>query len=210
MSKASLFPGFKSTETCQQELHRFVTNMQQNINSSFESSYLVPTSCQMASAPLAYERALRPSDILGLENEIRVQVHDPELHNARSCPKAPASPQTSTFQANRDVASYYVIPQKRVRQLKSLEPTPTTSAKRLQKLWYSTSKSRAWKEKVVGGLSKDDELQAMWANFDEEEGRKRFRSNFHVEDKMLSGNDVLGAWEEELMLNDLNREEGPW
>lgn len=62
---------------------------------------------------------------------------------------------------------------------------------------------------MIGGLSKDDELRVIWSKFDDEERRQKFRSAEQV-GLLTSGNDVLGAWEEELSLHDLSDDEGPW
>jgi hypothetical protein len=69
---------------------------------------------------------------------------------------------------------------------------------------------RPWKEKVVGGLVREDQRQEIWAEFDKEERRQEFKPAEQGGGKSTSGNHVLGAWEEEAALDDLDDEESPW
>lgn len=173
----------------------------------------IATNTSQSSPPISYhQRKLRPSDILELKNETRAYIDDTDLHrNAEPCPKSPASPYGPRSRPNDTVPSNYMIPQKRVMQLRSLETATTASARLPQSRWNGALRPRPLKEKVIGGLSKEDQLQAIWANFDEEERRHRFRPVVQEGGhNMASGNDVLGAWEEELALHDLDYEESPW
>lgn len=167
---------------------------------------------QWSSPLLPYERALRPSDILNLNNHTRIHVGSTKPAKAASRPTTPTSPIKPACQPNGRVSmpSSYVIPQKRITQLVSLERLRTTSVKHLPGWWSTSFKSNRLKERVVGGLTKEDELRVIWAGFDDRQRMQTLTSVADDGDVLLSGNDVLGAWEEDLMLRDLDREEGSW
>lgn len=71
-------------------------------------------------------------------------------------------------------------------------------------------------ENILPVLSTEDTLQAVWADFDREEEKRRLGAVEVIEEGGVllgaenEGNHVLGAWEEEDMLWDLDREDGDW
>ncbi|KAF7506681.1 hypothetical protein GJ744_011510 [Endocarpon pusillum] len=159
--------------------------------------------------PWSQGRALRPSDILELQKETRSHLESLKASSLDPRPDLRNNPCQATSEPNKKDSAKYVIPQKRVSQLRSLEPTAITSAQHPSGLSAAPFKLKSCREKVVGGLSKEDELQAIWKKFDEEEGRQRFRPAAEGEADNVSGNEVLGAWEEDHALHDLYQEDGP-
>jgi hypothetical protein len=164
----------------------------------------------MSSAISPHEPPLRPSDILNLKNSTLVHVDGTSLQNEDPRPEIPASSIGILSQTNEIVPTYYVIPQKRVEQLELLDKATKTSTQHLHSLWEKALRPSQRKEKVIGGQLKEDELRAIWASFDEEERRCKLRPVRQVTANTMSGNSVLGAWEEEPMLHDLSQEEGQW
>jgi hypothetical protein len=164
-----------------------------------------------AEAP-SHQNAFRPSDILELKNETRAYIDATQVHHNHTEPalRPPPSPRKPTSKPYEQIPTNYVIPQKRVTQLQSFENAAATSAQLPPSHRDNISRPRPPKEKVIGGLSKEDQLQAIWADFDEQERRQRFKPEEQGGGKPTSGNDVLGAWEEEVALHDLDDEEGPW
>lgn len=164
---------------------------------------------QSPSAPSPAKSALRPSDILKLNNNTRVHLDLTKVRDAESHLKQSAAVSETVSKHNDCIPLHYIIPQKRVWQLRSIDQAlPPTQ--RSRRHWNYVSKPRSSKEKVVGRLSEEDQLQAMWAKFDEEEREQGYRSALSVREDMISGNDVLGAWEGEELLHDLEQEEAGW
>ncbi|ERF76990.1 hypothetical protein EPUS_06858 [Endocarpon pusillum Z07020] len=153
--------------------------------------------------PWSQGRALRPSDILELQNETRSHLESLKASSVDPRPNLRNDPCEAKSEPNKKDHAKYVIPQKRVTQLRSLEPAAITSAQHPSGLLEAPSKFKSGREKVVGGLSKEDELRAIWTKFDEEEQRQRFRPAAEGGAGNVSGNEVLGAWEEDHALHDL-------
>lgn len=160
--------------------------------------------------PSSQGRTLRPSDVLKLQNKTRSHFESPKSSNADPRPNPWNALCATTSESSERNPANYVIPQKRITQLRSVESAAITSAQHPSDLREAPSKSKSRREKVVGGLSKEDELQAIWAKFDAEERRQRFRPAAEAGVDKVSGNNVLGAWEEEHALYDLDQQEGPW
>lgn len=165
----------------------------------------------------AYGRPLRPSDVLQLNDDSLGYIDSVKQHQeAGTQPdqslnrSEPVPEHDETPKSNEDVLAKYVIPQKRGVQLKSVETAPPQPSQHFQDRSYSAPKPRSKREMVVGGLSKDDELRTIWAEFDRAEKSERVGLCTLGNETMPSRNDVLGAWEEEDMLHDLNQEEGDW
>lgn len=154
------------------------------------------------------KHALQPSDLLKLKKNNHSNMDGTTLRKLESCRinnHAPPQPRSPSKEA---VPQGYVIPQRRIALLKSSDLALKASAEPLNKNSNNAFWDRFWKEKLnlVGGLSKEDELRAIWAKFDEEERRQRFKSNPDGGENVVSGNDVLGAWENESLLRDLSRD----
>ena len=116
----------------------------------------------------------------------------------------------TSCQSNEAAPQGYINPEKRIAQLKSRGEALSISAEPLRNRSDIAFWNRFWKEKVVGGRSKEDELRAIWAKFDEEERRQRLKPNSEAGKKVVSDNHVLGAWEDDHSLHDLSRDEGDW
>lgn len=150
-------------------------------------------------------RALRPSDILELQNQNRSHLESLKASSVDPRSNLRNAPCEATSEPNKEIPAKYVVPQKRVMQLRSPEPAAMTSAQHPSGLREAPSKLKSYREKVVGGLSKEDELRVIWTKFDEEERRQRFRPVAERGADKVSGNEVLGAWEEDSALHDLFR-----
>jgi hypothetical protein len=187
-------------------------NMLRNSTSSVAQNRWVASSCaQPSKEEPPHRHTLRPSDILELKSQTRVYVDETEIrHNEESAVRPAPSAENPPSQPNESIPSNYVIPQKRDTKLQSLEDATVPSAQLSQSRRNTLSRPRPLKERVVGGLAREDQLQAIWAKFDEEERRQEFRPTEQGGGKSTSGNNVLGAWEEEAALDDLDDEEGPW
>lgn len=155
--------------------------------------------------PWSQGRALRPSDILELQNETRSHFESLKASSVDLRSNLRNAPCEAISEPNQKIPAKYVIPQKRVMQLRSPEPAAITSAQHPSGLREAPSKLKSCREKVVGGLSKEDELRVIWTKFDEEERRQRFRPAAEGGAGNVSGNEVLGAWEEDHALHDLYR-----
>lgn len=162
--------------------------------------------------PVEQNKSIRPCNILNLSSDTRAHVDGviPHKYSHYQNQNPPAHPPRPSSKANDKVTTNYVIPQKRVPQQSNLhENIPNSSAYDLNNGWKDHPRTRSVKEKVIGGLSKEDELRAIWSKFDKKERRYRRRSEARG-DPLITGNEVLGAWEEEFALYDLSNEEGPW
>jgi hypothetical protein len=184
--------------------------LEKSTDTTRKSSSSVLNTIHMSSAISPHEPPLRPSDILSLKNSSIIHIYGTNFQNGDPRPKIPAKSIEPLYQTDEITPTNYVIPQKRVTQLRLLDNTTNSSTQYLQSRWERVLRSRQRKEKVIGGLSKEDELRTIWAIFDEEERRRRFRPTSQFTDNTASGNRVLGAWEEEPMLHDLSHEEGQW
>lgn len=171
-----------------------------------EISSMALGECQSNTTPSSSKPRLRPSDILNLKKESQDHVSSPLLRDTE-----PNQNQMKSIPQFHDTAARnYVIPQKRVMELRLHRKAPDTSSEPPRSRWDNGAKNgpRKLKEKVLGGLSKEAVLQAVWAEFDEDERRKKFNPKVELADVGVSGNEVLGAWEDEAMLYDLSCEEG--
>jgi hypothetical protein len=175
-----------------------------------ESSSSLLHTIHMSSAISPHEPPLRPFDIFNLKNSTLIHVDGTNFQNEDPCPKIPASSIEPLSQTAEIAPTNYVIPQKRVAQLKILDRVTNTSTQHLHSRWEKALRPSQKKEKVIGGLLEDDELRAICASFAEEERRCKLRPMGQVMSNMVSGNSVLGAWEEEPMLHNLSQEEGQW
>jgi hypothetical protein len=160
--------------------------------------------------PSPSKRALQPSDILKLSEDSQLRINDVRFREVETFQLNIGSTSKLPSQSNDIVPKGYVIPQKRIAQLKSHDVAPNTSAKYLSNSCGRFYENQLRKEKMVGGLSKEDELRSIWAKLDEEERRQKFRPTSQTGNGVVSDNDVLGAWEDEAMLHDLSRVEGDW
>jgi hypothetical protein len=166
--------------------------------------------CLAPAADPPCKHPLRPINILKLSEQSQAYINHLIVRPAEACASQSDRPSKDSSIPNETNPRNYIIPQKRAMQMESVQEPSRTHTQRIQHRWDSAFKTRVSKEKVIGGLTKEDELRSMWIKFDEQERRERFRPARGFEDRPLSGNEVLGAWEEECMLYDLERDEGPW
>lgn len=186
--------------------------MLRNSTSPVAQNRWTASSCaQPSKDPPSHRHTLCPSDILELKDETRTYVEATEIgHSTESALKTPPSPGNPTSTLSENKPQNYVIPQKRITKLQSLDDATVPSAQLPQSRRDTVLWPRSFKENVVGGLVMEDQLQAIWAEFDEEERRQEFKPPEQGGGKVASGDHVLGAWEEEAALDDLDDEEGPW
>jgi hypothetical protein len=163
----------------------------------------------MSTSSKSPERGLQPSDILKLNHEIHVSHDGTTMESRASSPSMLGRSESITDRAMKPTGSY-LVPQKRSRQAEKPTEVPAVSDSRAKHTARVTPEQMRHKEKVIGGLSREQQLAKIWADFDKEERREKYRHADTAEQNEVSGNEVLGAWEDVVLLPDISTDEGVW